>query len=216
MLGYLLEGDIFAAQKSWSEAQAAYRKGLSKVPDSTELAVRLHASTTASGQAVEAAKFAETWLKTHPKDDGFRLYVAGIAVKQKDYSTAVAHYRRILDSQPNNPVVLNDLAWVLGQLGDPKALAYAEQANRLAPNQPAMMDTLGVLQVEQGQVAKGTELLRKAVELAPHVGDIRLNLARALFKGGDKAGARTELETLAKQGDKFARQAEVSDLLKTL
>jgi FimV-like protein len=79
-----------------------------------------------------------------------------------------------------------------------------------------MMDTLGVLQVEQGQVAKGTELLRKAVELAPQVGDIRLNLARALIKGGDKAGARTELETLAKQGDKFARQAEVSDLLKTL
>lgn len=216
VLGYVLEGDVYASQQSWGEAQAAYRKGLSKVSDSNELAVRLHAAMTAGGQSAEAGKFAETWLKSHPKDDGFRLYVAGIAVKNKDYATAVSHYRRILDGQPNNAAVLNDLAWTLGQMGDPKALAYAEQANKLVPNQPAMMDTLGVLQVEQGQVAKGTELLRKAVALAPQVGDIRLNLARALIKGGDKAGARAELETLAKLGEKFARQSEVNDLLKTL
>ena len=112
--------------------------------------------------------------------------------------------------------MLNDLAWCLGQIGDPKAMAYAEQANKLAPNQPAMMDTLGVLQVEQGQVAKGTELLRKAVDLAPQVPDIRLNLARALIKGGDKSAARAELETLQKLGDKYVRQPEVNELLKSL
>jgi predicted Zn-dependent protease len=78
------------------------------------------------------------------------------------------------------------------------------------------MDTLGVIQVEQGQVAKGTELLRKALELAPQAHDIRLNFARALIKGGDKRSARTELETLNKLGDKYARQSEVSELLKNL
>ena len=46
--------------------------------------------------------------------------------------------------------------------------------------------------------------------------DIRLNLARALLKGGDKSGARRELETLSKLGDKDARQSEVNDLLKSL
>jgi putative PEP-CTERM system TPR-repeat lipoprotein len=215
-LGYLLEGDVLAAQKSWAEAQGAYRSGLSRVPDSGELAVRMHASLTAGGQAAEAAKFGDNWLKAHPKDDGFRLYLGSVAVRHKDYAAAASQYRRILDSQPNNAAVLNDLAWSLGQLGDPKALGYAEQANKLAPNQPALMDTLGVLLVEQGQVAKGTELLRKSVEQAPQAHDIRLNLARALIKGGDKSGARGELETLSKLGDKYARQAEVSDLLKTL
>ena len=101
-------------------------------------------------------------------------------------------------------------------MGDPKAMGYAEQANQLAPNQPALMDTLGVLQVEQGQVAKGTALLRKAVELAPQAVDIRLNYARALIKSGDKSAARSELETLGKLGDKYARQSEVNELLKSL
>ena len=215
-LGYLLEGDVLAAQKSWGEAQSAYRNGLTKAPESGELAMRLHASLIAGGQAAEAGKFSDGWLKAHPKDDGFRLYLGSVAVKRKDYAAAASQYKRILESQPNNAAVLNDLAWSLGQLGDPKALGYAEQANQLAPNQPALMDTLGVIQVEQGQVAKGIELLRKAVEMAPQAYDIRLNLARALIKSGDKRAARTELETLDKVGDKYARQPEVSDLLKNL
>lgn len=215
-IGYLLEGDINATQQHWSEAQAAYRNGLAKLPDSGELALRLHTALNAGGQTVEAGKLADGWLKSHPKDVSFPVYLAGQAAKRKEYAQAAAYYRRVLEVQPNNAAILNDLAWVLGQTGDVKAIGYAEQANRLAPNQPALMDTLGMLQVEHGQLATGTELLRKAVELAPQDGDIRFNLARALIKGGDKKGARTELETLSKLGDKYARQAEVGELLKTL
>lgn len=215
-VGYVLEGDVLAAQQSWSPAQTAYRNGLSKVPDSADLAVRLHMALLAGGQTADAAKFADGWLKAQPKDNMFLLYMGGAAVKRNDYASAANYFRRVLERQPDNPLVLNDLAWVMGKQGDPKALAYAEKANRLAPNQPALMDTLGVLQVEQGQVAQGTALLRKAVEMAPQSGDIRLNLARALIKSGDKKGARGELETLSKMGDQYARQAEVSELLKTL
>lgn len=215
-VGYVLEGDVLAAQQSWSAAQAAYRNGMSKVADSSDLAVRLHMALVSGGQTADAAKFAEGWLKAQPKDNMFLLYLAGAAAKRNDYASAANYFRRVLESQPNNPLVLNDLAWVMGKQGDPKAMAYAEKANRLAPNQPALMDTLGVLQVEQGQVAQGTALLRKAVEMSPQSGDIRLNLARALIKSGDKKAARGELETLSKMGDQYARQSEVSELLKTL
>jgi predicted Zn-dependent protease len=46
--------------------------------------------------------------------------------------------------------VLNNLAWVAGQMKDPKAIEYAEKANKLAPNQPALMDTLAVLLMDKG------------------------------------------------------------------
>jgi Flp pilus assembly protein TadD len=212
----VLEGDVQAAQKAWKEAQAAYRNGLGKVPNSSDLAVRLHAVLTADGQNAEAAKLSDGWLKAHPKELGLPLYLANAALTRKDYATAATLYRRMLEVQPNNAAFLNDLAWALGQLGDANAIGYAEKANQLAPNQPAMMDTLGMLQVQQGQVEKGTELLRKAVALAPQAGEIRLNFARALIKSGDKRGARAELETLLKLGDTFRQHAEVNELLKTL
>ena len=41
-------------------------------------------------------------------------------------------------------------------------------------------------------------------------------MAKALIKANKKAEARTELETLAKLGDKFAGQAEVGKLLQGL
>ncbi|HTJ96373.1 MAG TPA: XrtA/PEP-CTERM system TPR-repeat protein PrsT [Rhodocyclaceae bacterium] len=214
-IGYLLEGDVLAAQKSWVAAVAAYRNGL-KAAESTDLATHLHAVLTASGQEAEANRLTESWLKAHPKDLSFRMFLAGAAVAHKNYAAAVTQYRRVLEDQPNNPAVMNDLAWSLGKLGDPKAMGFAEQANKLAPNQPAMMDTLGVLQVQQGQLDKGTDLLRRAVELAPQAAAIRLNYARALLQGGKKAAAKTELETLAKLGDAFAEQAEVASLLKSL
>jgi predicted Zn-dependent protease len=114
-------------------------------------------------------------------------------------------------------VLLNNLAWTLGQTKDPQAIGLAEQANKLAPNQPAIMDTLGTLLVEQGKdVERGLLLLAKAVELAPQAADVRLNYARALLKTGKSAPAKQELETLAKLGDKFPAQAEVAAMLKGL
>ena len=52
--------------------------------------------------------------------------------------------------------------------------------------------------------------------MAPDNAVMRLALAKHYVKAGEKAFARAELETLKKLGDKFAGQAEVADLLKTL
>lgn len=214
-VGYLLEGDVHAAQRAWPEAANAYRNGL-KAAESTELNIRLHSALVAAGQAAEATKVADGWLKSHAKDHAFRMYLSGLAVSKKDYAAAAALQKRVLDDQPNNAAVMNDYAWTLGKLGDPKALALAEQANKLAPNQPALMDTLAMLLVEKGQAARGVEILRKAVELAPQAAEIRVNFARALLKSGDKSSARKELDTVAKLGDKYPNQAEVAELLKGL
>lgn len=212
--GHALEGDIHVLNKALGQAAAAYRAGL-KVAPSTDLAQRLHTVLLLDGKTGDANAFADSWLKSHPKDNAFRLYLADGANKRKDYAAAVAQYRTLLAAQPDNPVVLNNLAWSLGQLKDPKALGYAEQANKLAPDHPAIMDTLGMLLVEQGQTDRGLALLAKAVQQAPQAGELRLNYAKALIKAGRKTEARPQLEELAKLGDKFP-QDEVSALLKGL
>ena len=212
--GHVLEGDIHIIGKAWSQAATAYRAGL-KIAPTTDLAERLYTALLLDGKAGDAASFADSWLKAHPKDNAFRLFLAESANKRKDYGAAAAHYRTLLAAEPNNPAVLNNLAWSLGQMKDPKAITHAEQANKLAPNQPAIMDTLGMLLVEQGNTERGLELLAKALQLAPGAHAVRLNHAKALLKAGKKTEAKQELETLAKLGDKFP-QAEVTELIKGL
>lgn len=213
--GFILEGDIHVINKAWTQAATAYRTGLKAAP-ATELAQRLHTVLLLDGKTGDANAFADSWLKSHPKDNAFRLFLAESANKSKNYSAAAAQYRTLLSAEPNNPALLNNLAWSLGQMKDPKALGYAEQANKLAPNQPAIMDTLGMLLVDQGDAGRGLELLAKAADLAPQAGTIRLNLAKALIKAGKKTEAKQELEALTKLGDRFAEQAEVTALLKGL
>ena len=114
--------------------------------------------------------------------------------------------------QPNNPLVLNNLAWASARVKSPKALEYAEKANQIAPNQPAFMDTLAMILAEKGETTKAIELLRKANSAAPQAAMIQLNLARVLIAAGQKDEARRELDALVKLGDKFPGQPEVTRL----
>ena len=214
-VGYVLEGDIAAARKAWAEAASAYRAGLKAVP-ATELAVKLYVVLGVDGKRDEAEKFAAGWLNDHPGDAGFRLGMAESATRMKDYAAAAKQYKILLQKQPNNAVLLNNAAWVFGQLKDPKALQYAEKANRIAPNTPAIMDTLGSLLAEKGDLARALDVLQAAVKLAPQTPALRLGLARVQVKAGKRAEAKKNLDELTKLGDKFPGQAEVAKLSKEI
>lgn len=210
-IGYLLEGDARSTAKAWGDAAAAYRNGLKNASD-VELATRLHTVLLADEKKADAERFAATWIKDHPKDAAFRMYLGGIALASRNVDAAAGHYRAVVDLQPNNAVALNNLAWVSFQQKSPKALEYAEKANRLAPGNPAFMDTLAIIVLQKGDAARAVELLRKALAGAPQSLDIRVNYALALIKSGDKAAARKEIDALTQLGDKGPRK-EILDRL---
>lgn len=214
--GWMLEGDIHMAQKAWHEAIAAYRAALKLAPGQSEAGAKLHTALNLSGNRGEADRFAATWHKEHPNDGLFRRYLAAEAMGRRDLSTALRYYKEALAITPNDPALLNNTAWVAGQLKDPKAIEYAELANKFLPDNPAIMDTLGALLVEKGEGQRGVDLLKRAVDGAPKSASIRLNYARGLLRTGQRDAARKELEALQVLGDKFDGQAEVATLMQQL
>lgn len=214
-VGFVMEGDINATQKNWDGAATAYRDGLKQV-NSPELAIKLHSALMASGKAADADKFAATWQKDNPKDTAILLYLGDGAIARKDYSGAEKYYTAVTKLQANNAVAYNNLAWVTARLNKEGAIALAEKANALAPNQPAFMDTLAVLLSDKGDYAKALDLQSRVVKMQPQNTLFKLNLAKIHIKGGKKDLARKELDELAKMGDKLAAQAEVTALLKSL
>ena len=113
-------------------------------------------------------------------------------------------------------MLLNNLAWAMKELKQPKALEYAERAHELAPDNPSIMDTLGSILSDNGQSERGLELMGRAAELAPDAYRIRLNFAKALIKAGRKDAARKELEVLAKLDRLLPIQQEAAALLASL
>ena len=213
--GFALEGDVHAATQQWPQAERAYRDALKVEPTSDALA-KLHTTLNRAGKAAEAEAMAKKWLAEHPKDAGFRIYLAERALADKNLRLAVTHYQAVVALQPDNVVALNNLAWSAGQLGDPKAIGYAERAVRLAPDSAAALDTLGTLLVAKGDASKGLEYLTRAADLAPKRHDIRLNYAKALAKAGRPDDARKELVALQAVADEFPGKSEIPALLKGL
>jgi len=113
-------------------------------------------------------------------------------------------------------VAYNNLAWLLGELGDKEALPVAEQAYRLSPDSATTMDTLGWILVNAGQAQRGVDLLKKALKKAPNSPDIHWHLAAGLAKAGDRQLARQELERLLGTGRAFPEEASARKLLDSL
>ena len=214
-LGYSLEGDVEASRANWDAAIAAYRGALQRA-NSTDNAVKLHSALRRAGKTADAERAAADWLKANPKDAGFQYYLGDVAMAAKDNATAESRYRAVLAIQPKNPLALNNVAWLMVKQGKPGAVALAEEATKLVPDRAPLLDTLAAALAAEGQLPKAIEVQARAVARAPTDSSMRLNLARYYLKAGDKTKARTELETLARLGDKFPDQAEVTALMKTL
>ena len=212
--GFLAEGDIEGSQKRWDQALAAYRTALTK-SEGGAAALRLHGALLAAGRAAEAGRFAETWLKDHPRDLVFRFHLGDTALSTGDLALAESRYLDVLKVQPEHALALNNVAWLKMKQNKPGALEYAERAVKAAPNQAPLMDTLAMVLSAAGQHARAVEVQKQVVAKAPQLPGFRLNLAKIQLAAGDKAQARQELAELARLKD-FPGQGEVEQLMKKL
>ena len=210
--GFALEGEIEVAQKNWGNAERVYRAASRKF-DHALLAMRTHAVLLAAGKPAEAEAFAQDWIGRHPKDASMLEYLGDSDIQAKRYASAARRYQGVLAKQPDNARALNNLAWVGNELKRPEALEQAERAHDLAPDNAAIMDTLGWILTQRGERERGLELLARATELAPDAPGIRLNLAKALTQAGRKEPARKELEALVKLDQRHPVQREAAELL---
>jgi len=123
---------------------------------------------------------------------------------------------KLNQSNPGNLVILNNLAWALSEAKDPRAVGFAEQALKLKPDNPAVMDTLGWILVQQGQPERGLKLLQQALSKVPDAAEIHYHLAAAYAKTGDSTRARQELKRLLDSGRDFPQEEQAKGLLKQL
>jgi putative PEP-CTERM system TPR-repeat lipoprotein len=213
--GLALEGDLLASEQKWSAAADAYRKALA-VERSAPLVIKHHRALMQARRDADAAAALADALKRTPNDPMLRGYAGEVAVQARQWGAAAEHYRTILATSPNNVVALNNLAWSLRELRDPSALKYAEEAYRLAPGSPAVIDTLAMIVGDAGNAKRAVELMKEAVAKAPGSPMMHLHYAESLAKAGDRDAARATAEAILQKFPDAAEAGRAKQLLSRL
>jgi Flp pilus assembly protein TadD len=125
-------------------------------------------------------------------------------------------YRTLLDQDPRNATALNNAAWLADELGERDALIFAQRAYELAPENPAIQDTLGWILVRQNRETDGVLLLEQAAELATEIPAIRYHLAYAYSAVGRRGEALAILEDVVQDGRPFDERREAEALVASL
>jgi putative PEP-CTERM system TPR-repeat lipoprotein len=211
-----LMGLIFQRQGQDAAAFERFSAAIAKRP-SALLALRAYeAKRDAEGLAAGVA-FLEQWQKQDPGDDVIAQALAegyyGLGYHEK----ARQLFEQRLAQSPDNPFLLNNLAVIYTETGDPRALDYAKRAYDLMPGAAEIGDTLGWVLVREGELNEGLKHLRDARSRAASDPGIGYHIAVALKGLGRTEEAINELvQVLQTAGDGFPEREQALRLLDEL
>jgi tetratricopeptide (TPR) repeat protein len=121
---------------------------------------------------------------------GPELIAALDAQVRGDRGTAMHAYEAALKQGPLSSMVANNLAWLYAEQGGPgldRALELAREAHAAAPEDPAVLDTLGYVHLQRREFSDAVSVLRKALRLssAEHRHVVESHLQQAFAGAGD-------------------------------
>jgi cellulose synthase operon protein C len=219
-VGYELAGAMLMRKAQYAQAFLIYKQGALIAP-SQELTLgyflsAMESSSPRSTRRQQAFRLLEDWVTTNPKQMTALRTLAGGHAREGRFDRALALYEAGLKQFPNDARTLNSLAGVYGKTGDPRAVAAAEKALKLAPNSAAVKDTLGWLLLQSGPTERALKLLRQARDAAPNVAVVGYHLSVALHQLGRDREAFRELRELLSSTTSFDGVDEARALLKKL
>lgn len=196
-------------------AEGKLREAFRLAPDS-ELVTLIARALWGQGKHDEAFTFLNDWLSGRPGDVAALLYLAGAHLTLQQEDKAVAAYRRVLQHQPNHVPSMNNVAWLTRKDNPAEALKLARRAYELAPDDPFVLDTLGMLHLEQKDLLQASWLVRQAVERNPNDPQLRLHLSQILVEQGNVIEARGLLREILASTAGTPLNAEAASLLQRI
>jgi putative PEP-CTERM system TPR-repeat lipoprotein len=211
----VLVGDVLTRAGQQAQAVEAYAAALRKQVNAPNV-LRLAQAQMRAGKSQEAVDGLKQWLQTAPNDQSIRVALAVAYLEMKRYDDAIQAHEELLKNEPSNTMLLNNLAWLYGEKGDPRAADLAENAFKLAPNSAIIADTLGYILVRRGDTERGVKLLEQARTQLPNNAEIGYHLAAGLKVAGRRDEARKLLEGVLGAGAKFDSAPAAQALLQEL
>lgn len=174
----------------YKEAEEHFSQALDTAPDFTMARYRLAHVTAALGHTSKAKELIDQAIEeSDPLPDRDARYIrAAKALIERRNDDAIRIYREIIERYPYETEAHRHLAELYENLNQPdKAVAMAQELERLAPDAPTTWSLLGMSYLSKGDYSNAVQSLQKYVELAPEE-------ANAHHLLGDSYRAQGELD----------------------
>jgi tetratricopeptide (TPR) repeat protein len=127
-------------------------------------------------------------------------------------------YEDTLKLDPNNAVVLNNLAFLLAETGGDldDALTKAQRARQLLPNLYEIKDTLGWIYLKKNLADQAIDNFKELVVKEPSVSTYHFHLGMAYEQKGDKMKALEELKQALKFAPAGSEKEKIQQLITRL
>ncbi|MBV8553072.1 MAG: tetratricopeptide repeat protein [Acidobacteriaceae bacterium] len=189
---------VSAAQPQWTYVHLRWGDALLKTGRLNDAITQFQAAYDGPGDRTQAAAMlALAYDRANRKKD------------------AIGMYRELLKAQPDNVAALNNLALLLADTGGDlaQALALAEHAEKEAPGDPRISDTVGWIYLKKRVLDAAVAVFSKDVSLAPHDPVYRYHLALALDEKGEPVLAKKYLTAALADNPPKEDARNIRDLL---
>jgi tetratricopeptide (TPR) repeat protein len=184
-------GDSAGARKAFENAKAADPKYIPADLTLAQMDIE-EGHYGASRDRVQAV------IAADPKNIPALFLEAGASEGAGDHEASIAAYRAVRNLDRSNVIAMNNLAYQLAAGSPDEALALAQKAAELAPDNPSIQDTLGWIYYRKGLYSMAVSVLRKAIDKESNPRR-QYHFGMSLVKSGDvRAGEKIVAEAVLK------------------
>jgi tetratricopeptide (TPR) repeat protein len=178
-------------------ALAELQKMAAQHPKSAPVQIRIAQLQLSQGHLEEGLQALEHAQQLAPNSRGVDLAIGNVQDQLGRIPEAIASYRKALAKTPDDPLLLNNLAFLLADTGGnlTEAQQMVSTAIRKAPNLPQLQDTLAWVQIKQHHEAAALRILATLTMEHPDDVTFRYHYAVALIDSGNRSAAKNQAET---------------------
>lgn len=218
---YNILGKLYGSRKEYTKAQSAFEHAIRIQQVWPEPYGNLARMYMAQGKRDDAIRRFERAISENPKVAAPYLSLGMIYELSDDYAGSSRTYAKALAEIPDLWPAANNLAFILSNHPSAKAdieraLALARRAQSIAPNEPAVIDTLGWVYFRMGDMRQASAYIGSALDRAPQNPTYNYHMGMVHYRSGRIGDAREKLAASVRGNEKFEGRDEAERTLLAL
>lgn len=210
-------GNAQMAARQFDAAIGTYQGlvgGTSDMKTKGDLWSRIGESYRYKGDFSKSIEYMEMATKALPDNPAIATNLALLYEAVPDLPKARTNYEKALRIDQNNPLALNNLAYLISETnGDlSQALTYANQAKQRLPNFLEVSDTIGWIYLKKNIPDSAVDEFRRLVQQAPLNPIYHYHYAMALNAKGDAVNAKAQCEVALADHPQKPLEAQIRTL----